>query len=264
MHSRETVTETLRLAGEGLNNCEISQRTGVPRSTVREWHAGKLPRSFRGKPLLNGRPANPGPSCPRCGSGNHQFGHLSTAYVYLLGLYLGDGCISKGTRDVYRLRIALDVKYAGIVEECAAAMQAVVPWNKVHKQLTPKNYVEVHAYSKAWPCLFPQHGPGKKHKRKIVLVDWQQELVDLTPGLLLRGLIHSDGCRFINTGRNGWRAARYSFSNLSTDIKQISATRATSSGFAGLQPRQSRSTSRARPTSRGLTSSSGRSAERWR
>jgi hypothetical protein len=79
----------------------------------------------------------------------------------------------------------------------------------------------VHAYSKSWPCLLPQHGPGKKHERKIALTGWQQELVDLAPGLLLRGLIQSDGCRFINSGSGGWRAPRYSFSNLSIDIKRI-------------------------------------------
>lgn len=100
-------------------------------------------------------------------------------------------------------------------------MQAVVPWNRVHCQRTPKNYVEVHAYSKSWPCLLPQHGPGKKHERKIVLTEWQQELVDLVPTLLLRGLIHSDGCRFINTGSYGWQCPRYVFTNLSEDIKGI-------------------------------------------
>ncbi len=100
-------------------------------------------------------------------------------------------------------------------------MEAVVPWNKVHQQLTPKNYVEVHAYSKAWPCLLPQHGPGKKHEPAITLAGWQQELADLVPHLLLRGLIHSDGCRFMNTGRDGWRAPRYVFTNLSADIKRI-------------------------------------------
>jgi hypothetical protein len=40
---------------------------------------------------------------------------------------------------------------------------------------------EVGSYSKHWPCLFPQHGPGKKHQRKIELTVWQQELVDLDP-----------------------------------------------------------------------------------
>jgi hypothetical protein len=34
----------------------------------------------------------PGPSCRRCGFDGHRFEGLSTSYVYLLGLYLGDGC----------------------------------------------------------------------------------------------------------------------------------------------------------------------------
>jgi hypothetical protein len=41
------------------------------------------------------------------------------------------------------------------------------------------------------------------------------------PRLLLRGLIHSDGRRFVNTGRDGWRAPRYAFSSLSPDIRAI-------------------------------------------
>jgi hypothetical protein len=36
----------------------------------------------------------------------------------------------------------------------------------------------VNAYSKHWPCLFPQHGPGVEHKRSIELVPWQQRIVD--------------------------------------------------------------------------------------
>ncbi|MGE5282824.1 MAG: hypothetical protein ACM3N0_10980 [Chloroflexota bacterium] len=95
--------------------------------------------------------------------------------MYLLGLYLGDGCISRAPRDVYKLRIALDRRYPQIIEECVAAMQAVVPWNRVRPQTTNKGYVEVHAYSKTWLCLFPQHGAGKKHERKIALADWQRD-----------------------------------------------------------------------------------------
>lgn len=37
------------------------------------------------------------------------------------------------------------------------------------------------------------------------------------PRRLLRGLIHSDGCRATNTGTN-WSHPRYSFRNLSADI----------------------------------------------
>lgn len=69
--------------------------------------------------------------------------------------------------------------------------------------------------------LVPQHGPGTKHSRSIVLAGWQQKFASLVPQLLLRGLIHSDGCRFINTGRGGWVCPRYSFSNRSEDIHRI-------------------------------------------
>jgi hypothetical protein len=161
VHSRDTVAEALRLAREGLNDCEISRRVGASRASIREWRAGKLPHSFQPKPLLYGRSSVASRSCQRCGGDEHRFDRLSTAYAYLLGMYLGDGCISQGRRGVYRLRIALDVKYGGIVRECAAAMQAVVPWNRVHCQVTPKNYVEVHAYSKSWLCLSPSTVPAR-------------------------------------------------------------------------------------------------------
>lgn len=221
MHSRETVAEALRLTRQGLNDCEVSRQTGVSRCTVRDWRAGRLPHSFKRKRLLYGRPNGLGPECRRCGGDEHRIDAFSTAYIYLLGMYLGDGHISSGPREVFRLRIALDTKYPLIIAECAAAIQAVVPWNKVHCQQTPKNYTEVHAYSKAWPCLFPQHGSGKKHERKIDLADWQKDLVALSPGLLLRGLLHSDGCRFMNTGSYGWKSPRYVFTNFSEDIKSI-------------------------------------------
>ncbi|MGI8414572.1 MAG: transcriptional regulator, partial [Solirubrobacteraceae bacterium] len=76
-------------------------------------------------------------------------------------------------------------------------------------------------YSKIWPCLFPQHGPGKKHERPIVLAEWQQELIDRCPEQLVHGLIHSDGCRFQNTGRCNWSWPRYAFAQTSDDIRDI-------------------------------------------
>ena len=144
---------------------------------------------------------------------------MTPEYAYLLGLYLGDGCIATHHRGVYRLRIILDEKYPGILSEAERAMQSVMPFSRVGRVQRP-GCVEVGSYSKAWPCLFPQHGPGKKHHRAIVLTDWQREIVRRHPELLLRGLIHSDGCRFMNTG-TGWTYPRYSFTNLSGDIKRI-------------------------------------------
>jgi hypothetical protein len=84
--------------------------------------------------------------------------------------------------------------------------------------------IEVHASWKHWPCLFPQHGIGPKHTRSIVLTDWQQDIVDAWPRLLLRGLVQSDGCRSNNRvrGRGKWYSyPRYQFSNRSDDIRQI-------------------------------------------
>jgi hypothetical protein len=119
------------------------------------------------------------------------------------------------------LRVVLDMRYPGIIRECEEAMRDVMPKSRVGRQRRPTKCFEIHSYSKSWPCLFPQHGPGRKHERAIVLRDWQRRHVAREPGLLLRGLIHSDGCRFINTGRGGWRNPRYTFCNVSDDIKRI-------------------------------------------
>ena len=84
--------------------------------------------------------------------------------------------------------------------------------------------VEVNSYSKHWPCFLPQHGRGAKHKRFISLTDWQRKICDRHPELLLRGLIHSDGCRVINRVRVGGKRyayPRYEFSNRSADIRHL-------------------------------------------
>jgi hypothetical protein len=220
MHPAATVARVLELSEQGHSNCEISRRTGVSRPTIRDWVRGKLPHSFQAKPMLYGKPGAI-EICATCGGNAHRFDELSTAYVYLLGLYLGDGTISRAPRDVFKLRVFLDLRYPGIVAECEAAIKAVMPYNAVGRLLRESNCYEVYAHSKAWPCLFPQQGPGMKHTRHIWLTDWQQEFADLVPHELLRGLVHSDGCRFINTGRGGWRCPRHTFSNTSEDIKGI-------------------------------------------
>jgi hypothetical protein len=146
-------------------------------------------------------------------------------------MYLGDGHISPGPRDVYRLRIFLDSRYPGILQECRTAITECVPDNKVSSFGHGSGFaadrretaVILCAYSKRWALLLPQHGPGKKHERPIILEEWQRDLVAASPERFLRGLIHSDGCRFINTGSYGWSNPRYSFSNLSDDIRSLFA-----------------------------------------
>jgi hypothetical protein len=224
MHTRAAVARVLELRDEGLGARQIASRTGLPLGTVRDWLAGKLPRHSQ-----HGLVGTVAEGCDQCGHEAHRFSELPTSYAYLLGIYLGDGCISAGPRGVYRLRINLDLAYPGIVDECEAAMRDVAPQNRVYRLLRKGNYVarqepslvEVSAYSKSWPCLFPQHGPGRKHLRPIRLSGWQRVLVARNPELLLRGLIHSDGSRFLNTGRGGWVCPRYVFNNKSEDIREI-------------------------------------------
>ena len=173
MRASREVSLALSLLEKGLNHCEISRRTGIPRGTVCDWAAGKLPRGRRG--------AEGG--CPACGAEAHDPGALpQAAYAYLLGLYLGDGCISSHRRAVFKLRVFVDARHPGIVAECAAAMRAVIPESKASTQVKRwrgpdgphDSCIEVHSYSKQWPCLFPQHGPGPKHLRRIELTHWPQ------------------------------------------------------------------------------------------
>jgi hypothetical protein len=148
-----------------------------------------------------------------------------SAYAYLFGLYLGDGHLARHPRNVHRLRISLDRRYPVIVAEAAAAMAIVMPSNKVTVVRHWRDACdEPSSYSRHWHCVFPQHGPGPKHARPIGLEDWQREILDSFPWRFLRGLIHSDGCRFLNTIRHPKKTyayPRYNFTNHSDDIRNL-------------------------------------------
>ncbi len=146
------------------------------------------------------------------------------AYAYLLGLYLGDGCLTRQRKGVYLLSIACDDAWPGLITAAKGATGQVMLASAVFSARR-KGMTEVKSTSKHWPCLFPQHGPGVKHTRKIELADWQQVIVDRYPGDFARGLFHSDGCRSINRvrrqlpdGEHWYEYPRYTFSNKSRDI----------------------------------------------
>jgi hypothetical protein len=202
MRPQHEIERVLSLARSGHTNSDIARRTGVSRTTVRGWVA-RSPRPARD--ALTPVPVRP--------------------YAYLLGLYLGDGSISAHARGVFRLRITLDRSYPAIVAECEQTMRAVVPRNRVTVCPRVESFcVDVGAYSKRWPALFPQHGPGKKADRLIALSAWQRWIVESEPKALIRGLIHSDGSRFVNRIRHGaatYAYPRYTFTNTSADIRRI-------------------------------------------
>lgn len=131
------------------------------------------------------------------------------------------------TKGVYFLRIACADAWPGLIGACAEAMRAVRPDNSVCR-VQGQGCVMVTAYSKHWPCLFPQHGPGKKHDRRIALEPWQQQIVDEFPWEFIRGLFHSDGCRITNWTtkivageRKRYEYPRYFFTNRSDAIRTM-------------------------------------------
>ncbi|HZJ04185.1 MAG TPA: transcriptional regulator [Nocardioidaceae bacterium] len=159
--------------------------------------------------------------CPRCDGGSLDRG----PYAELLGWYLGDGHISLGRRGVYALHIYNDLKYVDLNAHVQELMRRVKPNSRPHTRIMP-GCLNTTVSWKHWPCLFPQHGPGRKHERKLTLEPWQREIIQLHPADFLRGLFHSDGCRFNNWAtrtvageKKRYEYGRWMFTNNSMDIQ---------------------------------------------
>jgi hypothetical protein len=186
----------------------VSRVTGISRSTLREW------RDDRGHSSR--------PSCPRCSTGEFP----QAAYAALLGYYLGDGCLSRAAR-YFALRVSCDGAYPGIIEDVETLIQLVRVDARVFRVRAP-GAVVVQAHWLHWPCLFPQHGPGRKHERPIILEDWQRAAVEAHPDDFLRGLFHSDGSRVRNWATRivagelkRYDYPRWQFTNVSIDIREL-------------------------------------------
>ena len=130
-------------------------------------------------------------------------------------------------RTTFQLVITCDTLYPTLIDDCWAAVQLTNTDRRVYIRPHPHHRcVRIESNWKRWPEVFPQHGPGRKHERRIALVPWQQEIVDAQPWAFLRGLLHSDGCRTINrfsirlpSGRvQQYAYPRWFFSNRSEDI----------------------------------------------
>ena len=142
-----------QLLASGMTIDAVARATGIPRSTIGYWrrtptrrgsHSTRVPPSWR--------PPDP------------------AAYGYLLGLYLGDGCIFRASRAII-LRLYLDERYGEVVEAAASAIPRVFP-EAVVRRYRRSGMVILHAAHQSWATAFPQHGPGKKHLRPIRLEPW--------------------------------------------------------------------------------------------
>lgn len=211
-HPVSTYRAAMKLIESGMNNSAVARATGVTRPTIRRWRrTGNPPSYVLRHELAESWMVRDGRSC-----------------CYLLGAYLGDGtvCVQRGAW----VQIVNDRRYPAISREIMDAMEATFP--ERHARLHASSAGESDVLAIAHPAVlkaFPQHGPGRKHLRPIFLADWQVELTHAHPGSLIRGLIHSDGCRVINrfktklpSGRVAeYSYVRYFFSNLSKDIRDI-------------------------------------------
>ncbi|MEI5673811.1 hypothetical protein [Nocardioides sp. CCNWLW212] len=122
--------------------------------------------------------------------------------------------------------MSCDQTYPGIVDDVVELIESVRPHRRVFQVMAP-GAVVVQSNWVHWPCLFPQHGPGRKHERAIMLEDWQRVVVEAYPAAFLCGLFHSDGCRVRNwatrlvAGRKKrYDYPRWQFVNASTDIRE--------------------------------------------
>jgi hypothetical protein len=197
-HGTEARQKALTLLQDGKLNADVARILKVPAGTVGYWK--HTDRAKRGE--CPGRKVS---SCPRCD------GHIS----------------HYSTHRVPNLMITCAESWPGLMEECEVAMKAVFPENGVCR-VRRTGCSNVKVYSRHLHCLFPQHGRGKKHERRIALEPWQEDIMRAHPREFIRGLVHSDGCRATNWTtrlvggeRKRYEHPRYFFTNESDDIRQL-------------------------------------------
>jgi hypothetical protein len=167
---QSVIDSALAASSAGMRDADNARLHGVAVKTIRRWR-----RLYQRRGQVRGQ-QHLAPPCPRCDDGRLD----PAAYSELLGWYLGDGYISKGRREVYNLHIYNDKAYEQLNADILELMRSVKPGSRPHTRLVPGCVVSTVSW-KHWPCLFPQHGPGRKHERAIVLEEWQEEIVTAFP-----------------------------------------------------------------------------------
>ena len=209
VYDNATIRLVRKLSQAGESDYTVAKKTGIARQTIMRWRHRGFPE--REEPSSSWTVAPP-------------------EYSYVLGLYLGDGCLYRAGRSkIYTLDLACDLRYPMIAREAAQALRRV--FNAPVRSSFPNDAACVHLKISHAGLVgaFPQHGPGRKHTRKIELVEWQRVLTHRNPEAFIRGLVHSDGARCINqvntTLPSGRRAhyeyVRYFVTNYSKDIRRI-------------------------------------------
>jgi len=115
VYGNAVIRRVRALAEAGGSDYVIARKTGVSRQTVMRWRHGGF--AEREDPSSSWTLAVP-------------------EYPYLLGLYLGDGCLSRpGRAKSYTLDLACDSGYTGIMREAERALREVFTINQVNTTL---------------------------------------------------------------------------------------------------------------------------------
>jgi hypothetical protein len=143
------------------------------------------------------------------------------AYSYILGFYLGDGCLYNTKGRSYTMMIANQADFYEMNLEIERSISILFPNKKVTFYKKPtSNCYDIKVTAINLHELFP-HGRGAKHSRKISLMDWQKGIVREFPQKCIKGLIQSDGTRYVADIKRYPHRVVYQFSNCSIDIHHI-------------------------------------------
>ena len=190
--------KVLEYHNKGLSQNEISKLCNIPRSTISGWIKSPNKKNIEFDP--------------------YEYiikNNLQKTYSYILGLYLGDGYIDKMPRT-WRFRVFNAKTYVELNNHIERELKKIFPLNKVNR-VDSNTYYSIYVYSKNIPLLFPHYGEGKKHQRKINLLEWQKKII--IPKYFIKGLFHSDGSYYPRTDkRSGKISWSYDFRNESDDI----------------------------------------------
>ena len=166
MRSESEIREVFRLHAEGLTTAAIVRATGISRSHVKRLVTRGEDSVFR-SPFRARGPCCGGEACELVANVSPE------PYAYLLGQYLGDGHVVRTAPHVPVGGVLLrrvSQHHRGVRERNRQRSSRTILLAYRHRT----GVVAVGCYSKHLPCLFPQHGPGLKHTRPIILAPWQE------------------------------------------------------------------------------------------